>query len=198
MMKLLSKWSNNICLRQTQSFLRLETLDDRDVPSSILDLSIDDLSFGSFSIDDSYCQVQVSSLEGSASTTTNNASGFGTIVIDSMASSDDSPAFPGKLQQQAPPPTGPQIVGFTAVEIGCGFWKFSGTVTDPNPAGLTVTFGGQPVSLNGHTATTDANGNFSFSIQLNTDGSDNGIVTAQTTDSQGLQSNVAMCDVDAG
>lgn len=91
----------------------------------------------------------------------------------------------------------PQIVSFGAVQVSGGVWDFSGTVIDANPSGLTVNFGGEPVSLQGKSAVTNGSGNFMFAIQLNTNGSDNGTATAQTTDSQGLTSNLAMCVVDA-
>ncbi len=90
-----------------------------------------------------------------------------------------------------------EIVNFAAIETGLGMWEFTGTVVDANPGGLTVSFGGQPVSLQGETATTDANGNFGLGIILNTDGSDDGIATSQTVDGQGIPSNVAKCVVNA-
>jgi hypothetical protein len=96
---------------------------------------------------------------------------------------------------QAPPPGAPQIVSFGAVEVGQGMWDFTGTVIDANPAGLTVKFGGEPESLQGTSTTTIANGNFDYATMLNTNGSDNGTATAQTTDGQGLASNVATCGV---
>ncbi|HEV3435791.1 MAG TPA: hypothetical protein VG122_00435 [Gemmata sp.] len=97
----------------------------------------------------------------------------------------------------APPPGAPQIVSFGAVEVGQGMWDFTGTVIDANPAGLTVKFGGEPVSLQGASITTNANGSFDYATMLNTNGSDNGTATAQTTDGQGFVSNLAMCEVQA-
>jgi len=94
-------------------------------------------------------------------------------------------------------PAAPQIVDFVAVETSFGMWEFSGTVIDANPAGLKVSLGGQLVSLQGESAITDANGNFGYATLLNTDGTDDGIATAQTVDGQGLVSNVAMCAVNA-
>jgi len=98
---------------------------------------------------------------------------------------------------QTPPPGAPQIVSFGAVEVVGGVWDFTGTVIDANPAGLTVKFGGEPESLQGASTTTNANGNFDYATMLNTNGSDNGTATAQTTDGQGLTSNLAMCLVQA-
>ncbi len=59
----------------------------------------------------------------------------------------------------------------------------SGTVTDANPAGLTVTFTGE---VTGNT-TTDASGNYSFTAPASALGN----VNASTVDLQGLQSNTA-------
>jgi hypothetical protein len=96
------------------------------------------------------------------------------------------------------PNAAPQIVNFTAVEVVGGMWRFTGDVIDEAPGGLTITFGGEPVSLQGETTTTDANGHFDVVILLNTDGSDNGLASAQTVDLQGLDSNVAVTNISPG
>jgi hypothetical protein len=62
-------------------------------------------------------------------------------------------------------------------------------VLDANPAGLTVTFSGDPVDLNGTSVTTDSYGYFSELVALKTDGTDAGWLYAQTTDRAGLVSN---------
>ena len=92
------------------------------------------------------------------------------------------------------PPLGPDIVNFTATAGPTGLWDFSGDVQDStsSPAGLTVKLGGDPQSLQNVQVTTNANGHFDIIIQLNANGTDDGIATAQTTDSQGLVSNTAM------
>jgi len=90
-----------------------------------------------------------------------------------------------------PAPTPPQIVNFMAVCNQGNLWEFSGDVQDRAPGGLTVTLGGQPASLQGVAVTTDANGHFDTVIAMQTNGNDSGTATAQTTDAQGLQSNVA-------
>jgi hypothetical protein len=92
--------------------------------------------------------------------------------------------------------TPPQIINFQAVEVSGGMWVFSGTVVDAQPGGLTVSFGGAPEALQGLTTTTDADGNFSIGVILNSNGSDTGTATAQTVDGQGLPSNVAQYYVD--
>jgi hypothetical protein len=92
----------------------------------------------------------------------------------------------------------PQIVNFAAVEIVGGLWRFTGDVVDEAPGGLTVTFGGEPVSLQNVTVTTDANGHFEKTVLLHTDGSDNGLASAQTVDGGGLASNVALYNINPG
>jgi hypothetical protein len=86
----------------------------------------------------------------------------------------------------------PQVTEFQVTWVLGNLWLVSGKVIDENPAGLTVSFGGEPESFQNLTTKTDANGNFSFTIQLNTNGTDNGLASAQTVDGKGLKSNVAM------
>lgn len=89
----------------------------------------------------------------------------------------------------------PQIVNFVASAGIGGIWEFSGQVLDESPGGLTITFGGEPETLQGVTVVTDANGFFTLTISLRTDGSDDGTATVRTSDAQGLQSNVASCNI---
>ncbi len=89
----------------------------------------------------------------------------------------------------------PQIINFVGIARIGGIWEFTGTVVDESPGGLTITFGGEPDSLQGVTVVTDENGHFSITLSLLTNGSDDGLVTAQTTDAQGLASNVASCNI---
>jgi hypothetical protein len=82
----------------------------------------------------------------------------------------------------------PQISNFAATHLGGGLYRFTGQVTDDqSAAGRTVTFGGVP-TMQGQSTTTASNGTFIFEIQLNTDGSDTGPVTAYVTDIWGLTS----------
>jgi hypothetical protein len=74
-------------------------------------------------------------------------------------------------------------------QIGAGLFRVYGQVTDESPGNLTVRFGGIP-SAQGQSTTTLADGSFSMILQVQTNGSDIGVVTAQTTDAQGLDSNV--------
>ena len=102
----------------------------------------------------------------------------------------------GTMYLAAPPENAaPQIINFTGAEVVGGAWRFTGDVVDESPGGLTITFGGEPVSLQGETATTDGSGHFELSVLLHTDGSDNGLATARTVDNHGLASNVATYNV---
>jgi hypothetical protein len=85
----------------------------------------------------------------------------------------------------------PRIDNFEAAQETGNIWRFTGDVTDEQPGGLTITFGGEPVTLRGYTTRTDANGHFDLLIAMNTDGSDDGVATAQTADPQGASSNLA-------
>jgi hypothetical protein len=116
-------------------------------------------------------------------TLTTTATGLGAI----QASTTD---LWGQLSNTAqvivssPPPV---VINFTATPVGGNTWTFSGSVSDPSAAGLTVQLGG--VSGLSGTATVLADGTFSVTVQL-PEGVD-GYATAQTTDWWGQQSNVA-------
>lgn len=86
---------------------------------------------------------------------------------------------------------GPRLTNFKAIEIVGGLYKLEGDVIDPAPAGLTVTFGGDPDSIRGKTATTDANGHFSKVVNVKTDGSDDGTLSAQAVNAANVSTNVA-------
>ena len=85
----------------------------------------------------------------------------------------------------------PSVTNFEAAQSTGNIWRFTGDVIDEQPAGLTITFGGEPVTLRGYTTQTNANGHFDVLIALNTDGSDDGVATAKTVDPQGTSSNLA-------
>jgi hypothetical protein len=92
--------------------------------------------------------------------------------------------------------TAPNISNFVGKESAGDWWTFTGKVTyGQTLQGLTVNFGGQAVSLQGKTTTVDANGNFSFSIQLDGTENDNGLVSATITDWWGQRSNTALTNV---
>jgi hypothetical protein len=109
---------------------------------------------------------------------------------------EEVPLGPGIIGMPANVP--PRIVNFSAVCLQGGGWEFSGDVVDETHAGLTVTLGGEPGSLQGITVVTDVNGHFEKVIILRTDGTDNGFASAQTADNQGMSSNIATCYVMAG
>lgn len=85
----------------------------------------------------------------------------------------------------------PMITSFTTSNVLGHIWTFTGHVTDEYAAGLKVTFGGAVQAVDGLTATVDADGNFSLTVEI-ADGDDGG-VSAQTTDWWGLASNQAIC-----
>ncbi len=100
---------------------------------------------------------------------------------------EGEPGFGGK---DKPPLVAPQIEGFVADSDGV-YWSFHGVVVDDvSPEGLVVRFGG---ILNGETATVDAGGQFELLIEL--PAGTVGNATAQTTDADGLDSNVASTGV---
>ena len=78
----------------------------------------------------------------------------------------------------------PPSITLGGTETSAGHWTLSGTVSDANPANLTVNFGG---ALSGQTATTDANGNYSLSTTI----SGPATVSATVTDGLGQPSNEA-------
>jgi hypothetical protein len=81
----------------------------------------------------------------------------------------------------------PEITNFTAREIGSGLFLITGQVVDENPGGLVVTLDGS-TSAAGRSTTTNDDGSFSLLVQLATDGTDSGYITATTTDDFGLVS----------
>ncbi len=87
----------------------------------------------------------------------------------------------------------PRIIDFTGIEEGPNEWTFEGRVVGDNISGLVVQLGGIP-SLEGQTATTDSNGWFQITVQLNP--REHGTATAQTTDQWGQSSNTARTPVD--
>jgi hypothetical protein len=89
----------------------------------------------------------------------------------------------------------PVIVDFDAEQVGNGAYLLTGWVLDENPAGLIVTFGGS-TSAAGITVTCDAEGYFSIIVELRTDGSDTGYITATTIDDLGQESEEVQVYVD--
>ena len=118
--------------------------------------------------------------------------------LDQRLAPSDLPPTPGDPPETVtyfpadPTNKPPQIVNFGASEIVGGMWRFTGDVIDEFPSGLTVTFGGEPNSLQGVTVTTDASGHFDIVVFMKTDGSDYGTASAQTVDNIGQESNLAL------
>jgi hypothetical protein len=81
----------------------------------------------------------------------------------------------------------PTIMGFTCLQETGRVWTFYGWVSDEDPEGLTVSFGGIP-SLEGQSTTVRADGSFSFTIELQP--GEDGTVTAQTFDWFGQYSEI--------
>ena len=98
---------------------------------------------------------------------------------------------PSPPKSKTPVSQGPVISNFSAANPGDDVWVFRGKVTDKNGPvkGMIVTFGGVLASYN-LTATVQANGTFYLSVCL--PGVVDGTGTAQTTDSKGIVSNLAM------
>jgi hypothetical protein len=86
-------------------------------------------------------------------------------------------------QPPAQPPVNqpPAIVDFDAERVGNGAFLITGRVIDENPDGMVVTLGGG-TSAAGITVTCDEDGYFSVIVQLRTDGTDAGFITATTID----------------
>jgi hypothetical protein len=98
---------------------------------------------------------------------------FGTIT----AGIDDPAANHPQVTLNEPP--APTITNFQAIAQPYGVWEFKGTVTGtPDPAGMTITFGGMP-DLAGKTAAVAADGTFDVYFQLD---NESGTAAAITRD----------------
>lgn len=94
-----------------------------------------------------------------------------------------------------PADAAPMIVNFLATPNGPGWYQLTGQVIDESPGGLVVNFGGIPSAV-GKSVTTNSDGTFSLLLQVQTDGTDTGNITAVTQDAAGHQSNTAMYWID--
>src|SRR5207237_6725763 len=88
----------------------------------------------------------------------------------------------------------PRFESFICQELTNGWYRFTGKVLDESVGGLTVYFGGAPVSLMMKSTTAQADGEFTFDIHLNGTSTDNGTASAQVTDWWGRTSDNAFCD----
>jgi hypothetical protein len=82
------------------------------------------------------------------------------------------------------------ITAFTDMHGSQSLYTFTGHVAG-GYEGEVVNFGGLH-DLQGQSATVDANGNFSITVQLDGLADDNGFATAQTVDAWGITSNLAL------
>jgi hypothetical protein len=92
--------------------------------------------------------------------------------------------------------TAPVIANFAVQQVNGNEYQFTGTVTGSYVQGLTVTFGGQPLSLQGQKATVNADGTFTLLVDMVNGADDNGQASAQIkADGWGQASNVATVNV---
>jgi hypothetical protein len=108
--------------------------------------------------------------------------------VHGVTSDGESNFVDAGLSDTTDAPLPPVIDRFDASQGDGNWWTFRGHVTCTNPSGLTVNFGGQPVSLTNQHCTVDDQGNFSFLVHLNGTTSDNGMATAEVTDRWGQTS----------
>lgn len=81
----------------------------------------------------------------------------------------------------------PVIEDFNVEPIANGTFFITGRVVDENVAGMIVTLGGS-TSCAGQQITVNSDGTFTKIVQLATDGTDSGWITATTIDAEGWQS----------
>jgi hypothetical protein len=90
----------------------------------------------------------------------------------------------------------PTISNFSWVQVNGTSYKFTGTVTGSYVQGLTVSFGGSPLSLQNLTATVNADGTFTLCVDMKNGVNDNGLASAQIlADGWGEASNQATVNV---
>ena len=88
--------------------------------------------------------------------------------------------------------TAPVISNFAVEQVNYNEYQFTGTVTGSYVQGLTVTFGGQPLSLQGQKATVNTDGTFTLMVNMIHGADDNGMASAQIlADGWGQSSNGA-------
>jgi hypothetical protein len=119
------------------------------------------------------------------------ATSLGTITAsatDAAGHASNSPIF--TLTDNAP-----QITSFACIADTGGWYELKGRVLDESPNGLTVNFGGAPVSIAGQSCLVLIDGSFDFRVHLNGTQTDEGTATAVVTDWWSLTSNTAYCAV---
>ena len=147
----------------------------------------------------SYSDTQSSSSMETSTSELDSSTTSSTTSIDSTATtttttSDLAPSEEPMFTAEGEDPTwgevgnrAPVIMDFIAME-GMTYWTFEGWVDDEQNADMTIVFGGL---LDGYTATTDGQGNFYLSTEI----AESGWVSVQTTDVEGLESNIETQEV---
>lgn len=117
--------------------------------------------------------------------------------LESLEHRDQPDGLPGNPPPMPPaetppvnvPPSNapPVITNFNAEQIGNGLYVISGQVTDEYPDGMKVLLGGS-TSATGTQITVHSDGSFSCIIQLATDGTDTGTISATTVDNYNVES----------
>ena len=138
--------------------------------SSSMEMSDSDL--------DSSITSSSTSIDSGTTTTTDDS---GSTEEPAFSAEGEDPTW-GEVDNRAP-----VIMDFIAME-GPTYWTFEGWVDDEENASMTIVFGGL---LEGYTATTDGWGNFYLSTEI----SESGWVSVQTTDVEGLDSNIETQEV---
>ena len=120
------------------------------------------------------------------------------VPSDLSLGGDPPPLIGGDLGgPPAPVNVAPRIVDFTGVQTSVGWYEFTGRVVDSaTVGGLVISFAGIP-AMNNQTTTTAADGTFTITVRVQTDGTDAGEVRA-TTVAAGLTSNEASCYIVPG
>jgi hypothetical protein len=185
--------------------LVLEQLETRDCPAPVISSFYAAAASGSGhtvnltgAVSDSYPGTLVVTFSGCGISTSVSLPSSGTFNVSSTASSlgtvtavaqNTGTQISGNPAYANITDAAPVISNFTASHFAGSMCTFSGQVTDDQSvAGLTVTLGGIP-SLKGVTVTTNSQGWFTYTCQLQA--GESGTATAQTQDIWGLLSNVA-------
>jgi hypothetical protein len=183
--------SNSLGFRYRPTF---EALEGRDCPST-LTLAVAQTGMRNVTLSGHYSDPNPGGVTinftgvctGSAVTDANGnysfnvtATGLGNVTA---ATRDSGASTQATITDQAP-----TINNFQAVRVACNTFTISGTVSNAQAAGMTVTLGGLP-DMVGCTITVRADGTFSASFDLAK--GESGTLTAQTTDPWGLTSALA-------
>jgi hypothetical protein len=179
--------------------LALERLEDRDAPATLtMDVTYGEgrtITLAGALSDHETLEGQTVKITGQASgMTTTDANGQYSVTLTASALGEVVGICADAIASVTLTDPAPYIHVFDAIEDDYGVWTFRGRVEYRYTEGLVVNFGGIP-SLDGYSATVDADGNFTLSMMLRGDKYDNGTVFAKTTSPWGTDSNEALDDV---